>query len=561
MSRQKPSSQTGHSQWWTQSEPPHDETQLSQLPRSRQQGHQPAPENAPQGYDPNAYGTPRPTAAHGHAPAHGPSDYDPQRLSLAQALAEATSGRPYPETAYAQPQQHQPFPTFAPDSAYPVPAAPAHRDPGRAGYPAAPEGWPAPTGANPYDLTNYIASDPRTGAPGYPAHAGHPGLASGSELHVAPEARDNQYRPGGYPGFDENVHADPHAPAPHAAYPAHYGADPEAGFEGEVAPEQGSGRKRGLIVATALVGAIGAGMGLAYAYKQLTGTHTAARPPVIEAARTATKTAPDKPGGKLFPNADKQFTQRLGDAGAGVSGASAVPPVVPPPPSSETDASGMRKVSTLTIGRDGTVAAPAPSAPPPTSGVPGLILDSFGPPATPRGAAAPPPAAPARPSAAAASPPPAPVPAAPRVIARAEPTVAPPVPAAPVAAPAPAAPPPVVAKKPMLRGTTPPVVASAPAAAATAPPSSASSGRGGYVAVLASHRSHKDALETFVDMQSKYGAVLSGGTPEVREVNLGEKGVWYRLLYGPSRSLDATKEVCAQLKSQGFAGQCWPVKY
>jgi hypothetical protein len=54
--------------------------------------------------------------------------------------------------------------------------------------------------------------------------------------------------------------------------------------------------------------------------------------------------------------------------------------------------------------------------------------------------------------------------------------------------------------------------------------------------------------------------VLSGGTPEVREVSLGDKGVWYRLLYGPSRSLDATKEVCTQLKSQGFTGDCWAVK-
>ena len=55
----------------------------------------------------------------------------------------------------------------------------------------------------------------------------------------------------------------------------------------------------------------------------------------------------------------------------------------------------------------------------------------------------------------------------------------------------------------------------------------------GYVAVLSSQKSRMDALKIFANMQQKYGEELSGRTPEVQEANLGEKGVWYRLVVGP----------------------------
>ena len=66
----------------------------------------------------------------------------------------------------------------------------------------------------------------------------------------------------------------------------------------------------------------------------------------------------------------------------------------------------------------------------------------------------------------------------------------------------------------------------------------ASSGAG-FVAVLSSQKSRMDALKIFANMQEKYGNVLSSRTPDVQEANLGEKGVWYRLVVGPPGSRDA----------------------
>jgi len=78
----------------------------------------------------------------------------------------------------------------------------------------------------------------------------------------------------------------------------------------------------------------------------------------------------------------------------------------------------------------------------------------------------------------------------------------------------------------------------------------------GYVAVLSSQKSRMDALKVFANLQEKYGDVLSSRTPDVQVANLGEKGVWYRLLVGPPGSRDAAASLCTQLKAAGYSG-CW----
>ena len=87
----------------------------------------------------------------------------------------------------------------------------------------------------------------------------------------------------------------------------------------------------------------------------------------------------------------------------------------------------------------------------------------------------------------------------------------------------------------------------------------ASSGAG-FVAVLSSQKTRMDALKIFANMQEKYGNVLSSRTPDVQEANLGEKGVWYRLVVGPPGSRDAAAGLCTQLKTAGYAG-CWVTAY
>jgi len=82
----------------------------------------------------------------------------------------------------------------------------------------------------------------------------------------------------------------------------------------------------------------------------------------------------------------------------------------------------------------------------------------------------------------------------------------------------------------------------------------------GYVAVLSSQKSREDALKIFGHMQEKYGEVLSGRTPDVQVADIGEKGVWYRLVVGPPGSREAAASLCTQLKSAGYSG-CWVTAY
>ena len=63
--------------------------------------------------------------------------------------------------------------------------------------------------------------------------------------------------------------------------------------------------------------------------------------------------------------------------------------------------------------------------------------------------------------------------------------------------------------------------------------------------MLSSQKSRMDALKAFADLQQKYGDVLASKTPDVQEANLGEKGIWYRLVVGPPGSRDAATGVCS----------------
>lgn len=65
---------------------------------------------------------------------------------------------------------------------------------------------------------------------------------------------------------------------------------------------------------------------------------------------------------------------------------------------------------------------------------------------------------------------------------------------------------------------------------------------------LASYRSIKQAERGWAQMKSAHKAVLGGLQHEVSKVNLGKKGVYYRLKAGPFDNADAAKTVCGKLK-------------
>jgi SPOR domain len=101
---------------------------------------------------------------------------------------------------------------------------------------------------------------------------------------------------------------------------------------------------------------------------------------------------------------------------------------------------------------------------------------------------------------------------------------------------------------------------------ATAPPAGvgaapAAGGGGGYVAVLTSQKDRAAALRIYADLAQKYPGQLGNRQPEVQEANLGDKGVWQRLVVGPPSSQQSAKELCAQLKAAGMGGDCWAKQY
>ena len=61
-------------------------------------------------------------------------------------------------------------------------------------------------------------------------------------------------------------------------------------------------------------------------------------------------------------------------------------------------------------------------------------------------------------------------------------------------------------------------------------------------------------MAAFASLQQKYAGVLGNHSPSVRKVDLGEKGVWFRLLVGPIESKGEADQLCEQLKTAGMKG-------
>jgi hypothetical protein len=118
-------------------------------------------------------------------------------------------------------------------------------------------------------------------------------------------------------------------------------------------------------------------------------------------------------------------------------------------------------------------------------------------------------------------------------------TATPPAPAAPVATPAPAAPP--VADKPTAPQTAGPSIASLI--------DNMSGATGGWRIQIASVKSEDVAKSTWARVQTANGDVLTNLRMQPIRVDLGEKGVWYRVQAGPLDEKQA-QSVCGTLKSR-----------
>jgi hypothetical protein len=191
-----------------------------------------------------------------------------------------------------------------------------------------------------------------------------------------------------------------------------------------------------------------------------------------------------------------------------------------------------------------TAPAQKPSSPPPTT-KPALTEPTPAPVAPVKPAASPPPAAPVK---AAAAAPPKPVPAMKPSQLPAQPAAAPigPATAPPRALNAMPAPPVAVTAKP---ATAKPVPVATPA------PASVPAAGGSFVLQIGAYKSQADADTAWTTYKTKHASLLSGYSPDVRQADLGEKGIWYRLRITGFPSKDVASALCDRLKADG--GGCF----
>ncbi len=360
-------------------------------------------------------------------------------------------------------------------------------------------------------------------------------------------------------GFDEPRGSEwdnyDQAPAPSAVRPFHPPAtipddDLDADFfadEDDYDAEdyggaRGGGRKR--LMAAVLLGAIVTGGGLAYVYKTTNGERGGA-PSLIAADNRPVKEQPTDPGGRDFPNGNKLIYDRLSGDGSGptklasgdkpsgqgkstasvaaTGGGTLEERIENALKAQKTDDSpsaaggakspdAPRTVRTMTFGPDGSqqpveskVQRVAAGSPAPDSVSTGIVVTT-------------------------------------------EPTAAP----ARVVNPTPSEPeatdqqPQTAAQRPAQR------VASA---AQQAPQITELAGASGaYFVQIAARNDQAAAIAAFASLQQKYASVLGNYSPSVRKVDLGDKGVWFRLLVGPIDNKNDADQLCERLKGAGMKG-------
>jgi cell division septation protein DedD len=73
-----------------------------------------------------------------------------------------------------------------------------------------------------------------------------------------------------------------------------------------------------------------------------------------------------------------------------------------------------------------------------------------------------------------------------------------------------------------------------------------------YFVQIKSERDEKAAKEDLKAASDTYKSVLNTVPVLTKSADLGEKGIWFRLLAGPVRSRDEAAELCSKLKRAGL---------
>jgi hypothetical protein len=306
--------------------------------------------------------------------------------------------------------------------------------------------------------------------------------------------------------------------------------DDEADLEFEEAePPKRRGRLLAALIALFAVGGFGGVLWYAYSQGQRSADAVA---PILKADGEPSRMRPEQPGGMIVPHQDKLVLNNMQQANR--AGAERLlPPAETPLPQTSRTAPPPAASVTIAPPPTPTPIPPPPPAviptPPPVMATPAPMSPPSPPPAPPAAPStsvgnliappAPPPVAPAPSSSSSSSPPPAPPPAA-------------------MTPPAPPMPP-----------TSPPQMAARPPAPATTAPAPSRSGVAGEWRIqLGSFPAADQANAQWDRLKKTYAELQPLGLTTVR-VDLGDKGVWYRLQAGPLNEPGA-RSLCEELKAK-----------
>lgn len=255
------------------------------------------------------------------------------------------------------------------------------------------------------------------------------------------------------------------------------------------------GPKRMITAGIALAAVAVFGVGIWFAYDQGVKRGASGAPPLVRADQGPTKVAPENPGGMQVPNQDRAIYERLGGNQTAVDRPKSEQTLPPPerpnagaPPTPGPAVSIPNRPNATAVPNQATVPAPAPAPPAMGQAAPAPRTASVAP------------------------------------IGNAPTSSTPAAPRSPTAAPAPAAP--------------------QQAARVTAPAT------GGTARVqLASLKDQKEAQATWAALQKKFPADLGALSVNYERVDLGDKGVYFRLQAGPLRDRAAAQALCEKLSA------------
>jgi hypothetical protein len=104
------------------------------------------------------------------------------------------------------------------------------------------------------------------------------------------------------------------------------------------------------------------------------------------------------------------------------------------------------------------------------------------------------------------------------------------------------------------------VLATARPSSAAADTQTAPEGPPQFVAVVFTHQDRDAALDAFTDLRQRFPGVLARRKAEAQPIEIGEKGVWHRLVVLPAGTRQSAVGVCERLGAAGY-DRCWVKTY